>query len=156
MAETPSASVTQATLTPFVRSLYSARDSRIRVFLALSDLPKWQPVSPGLARGAFLFDDPSLGHLAKVISDRPLRNQQPSSDIGGGQDPVDLEQTEDLFLQLRQLRSLPHNVEPGLEVLLLSQDRAREEVEPFPIVGWITGCFQLRRAQAPVVSRLVV
>jgi hypothetical protein len=50
-----------------------------------------------------MFDDPFLGHLPKVIADRPLRNLQPSSDIWRGQDPVDLEQTKDLFLELRQL-----------------------------------------------------
>jgi hypothetical protein len=79
------------------------RHTRLRVLLARPDLPNWKPVSPGLACGSFLFDNPSLGHLPKVISDRPLRNLQPASDIWRGQDPVDLEQTKDLFLKLRQL-----------------------------------------------------
>lgn len=35
---------------------------------ALPDLPEWKPVSPGLAYGAFLFDDPCLGHLPEVIT----------------------------------------------------------------------------------------
>jgi hypothetical protein len=46
--------------------------------------------------GAFLFHDPCLGHLPEVIADRSFRNLQPASDIRRGQDPVDLEQTEDL------------------------------------------------------------
>jgi hypothetical protein len=56
-------------------------DLRIRVLLALSDVPKWKPVSPGLACGTFLFDDPSLGHLPEVIADRSFRNLQPDSPI---------------------------------------------------------------------------
>jgi hypothetical protein len=44
---------------------------------ALPDLPERKPVSPGLACGAFLFDDPSLGHLPEVIAAIPARRSPP-------------------------------------------------------------------------------